>query len=693
MKKLFLLIAVIISIQCFGQFPPGYTGINTRYDWLAGRFRALHMPVFNGIPSLQTGQWAADGAFGMDTSTGRLYIYYNTAWLRVLNAGDSTLYTTITRLKDTADAIRADMGTGGGNPNANVGSAYRLAIPNTNNLKTVSTSNILDIDSSTSNQLNFKTRQTPFSVSSSSGSITLNLNNGYVQYTTLTEDIPTVTISNALDGTVGVWAIIQGAGPYNVTVPGAGLLSLSATSGDTTIVAFVKVGSNYFWHSQAGSSGSITSLTGDVTGTGPGATATTIGNNVVSFAKFQTLNANKLLGARVSGNVVEIGLGSGFSIDASNDLQFSGGSGITINSTAITSGTAQRILFQNGSNQVSQAAGWAITPGNSALLSLTSTNGVLTQRFNLSSGTAGDIEYNGNQFNFWPSGVNVMTLDGTNGVAINTGTFTSGFKLKVNGAFLIQSTTGQRNISSNTVFETNYQNSDNTGGYHDYDTKDHVWWNDGTRTFRITTAAIRPNTSGQLTIGTSSVPFGNTFLGSTNYIDWGNNNARITHSSGLLTSSVDFVVPAETYGVGWNGSNEVPTKNDVYDKIEAVIATIPTVASGTYTPTLTNVTNLDGSTAYALQYMQVGNTITVSGKVDIDPTSNGPTVLGISLPIASTFASNGECGGAGREHANGAAPAGIIADTSNSRAELQIAVGSGTATTITFTFTYKLTPP
>jgi hypothetical protein len=35
-------------------------------------------------------------------------------------------------------------------------------------------------------------------------------------------------------------------------------------------------------------------------------------------------------------------------------------------------------------------------------------------------------------------------------------------------------------------------------------------------------------------------------------------------------------ISAEAYGAGWNGSNEVPTKNDVYDQIES----IPEVASG-----------------------------------------------------------------------------------------------------------------
>ena len=36
------------------------------------------------------------------------------------------------------------------------------------------------------------------------------------------------------------------------------------------------------------------------------------------------------------------------------------------------------------------------------------------------------------------------------------------------------------------------------------------------------------------------------------------------------TFALDISVPAEVYAVGWNGSNEVPTKNDVYDKIESL---------------------------------------------------------------------------------------------------------------------------
>lgn len=45
------------------------------------------------------------------------------------------------------------------------------------------------------------------------------------------------------------------------------------------------------------------------------------------------------------------------------------------------------------------------------------------------------------------------------------------------------------------------------------------------------------------------------------------------------TMTGDLIVPTEAYGVGWNGSNEVPTKDAVYDKIETLAGSIP----GAYT--------------------------------------------------------------------------------------------------------------
>ena len=71
------------------------------------------------------------------------------------------------------------------------------------------------------------------------------------------------------------------------------------------------------------------------------------------------------------------------------------------------------------------------------------------------------------------------------------------------------------------------------------------------------------------------------------------------------------------------------------------------LGAGSYTPTLTGVTNVAASTAYACQWMRVRDVVTVSGKVDVDPTVVGSTKLGISLPIASNLSAAEQCAGVG----------------------------------------------
>jgi hypothetical protein len=69
---------------------------------------------------------------------------------------------------------------------------------------------------------------------------------------------------------------------------------------------------------------------------------------------------------------------------------------------------------------------------------------------------------------------------------------------------------------------------------------------------------------------------------------------------------------------------------------------------GTYTPTLTNTSNITASTAYPAQWMRVGRTVTVSGRVEITAAANSTgTELRVSLPVAATFTALGECCGAG----------------------------------------------
>ena len=111
---------------------------------------------------------------------------------------------------------------------------------------------------------------------------------------------------------------------------------------------------------------------------------------------------------------------------------------------------------------------------------------------------------------------------------------------------------------------------------------------------------------------------------------------------------------------------------------------------GVYTPTLANVANLDGSTAYVCQYSRHGNMVTVSGKVDVNPTAAVATRLGISLPIASAFTVAEDCGGVAFALAIAGQGAAILADAVNDRAQMEWIAGDLTNQPMHFSFMYRV---
>lgn len=121
-----------------------------------------------------------------------------------------------------------------------------------------------------------------------------------------------------------------------------------------------------------------------------------------------------------------------------------------------------------------------------------------------------------------------------------------------------------------------------------------------------------------------------------------------------------------------------------------VTISAPTVTGGTYTPTLTNTTNITSSTAFLCQYMRVDGVVTVSGKVTIDPTNNGQTtVLGMTIPIASDFGAEQDCGGVSSciDVTQGA---GIKADAANNRVTFSFMASTSAVKDHFFSFTYRI---
>jgi hypothetical protein len=112
------------------------------------------------------------------------------------------------------------------------------------------------------------------------------------------------------------------------------------------------------------------------------------------------------------------------------------------------------------------------------------------------------------------------------------------------------------------------------------------------------------------------------------------------------------------------------------------------VISGTYTPTLTGVTNVAATTSAVCQYMRVGSVVTVSGRVNIDPTAaSAITSIRISLPVASNFAATGQCSGSGMGDLN-LEPVGVYGDAANNEARLDFVPLNNANQIVGFHFTY-----
>lgn len=131
---------------------------------------------------------------------------------------------------------------------------------------------------------------------------------------------------------------------------------------------------------------------------------------------------------------------------------------------------------------------------------------------------------------------------------------------------------------------------------------------------------------------------------------------------------------------------------DLSDLAKRYLLSIPRLASGTYTPTLTAVANVAAKTAYACQVLRVGISVTVSGQVDIDPTAGATlTQLGISLPLASALTAASQCAGTAVAPAVAGYAAAIRGDATNDRAELAFTAGADAANRAWyFSFTYQL---
>src|SRR3990167_8123706 len=203
-------------------------------------------------------------------------------------------------------------------------------------------------------------------------------------------------------------------------------------------------------------------------------------------------------------------------------------------------------------------------------------------------------------------------------------------------------------------------------------------------------AVFAPVTTDNAALCSTSLMWSDLFLASGSVINFNSGDVTLTHSANLLTlAGGDFTVSGALNVTGTTtlaAALTGPLRAD-----SGVVSVDSTLVASTYIPTLTNVANLDGSTAYSCQYMRVGATVTVSGQVDIDPTvALASTQLGISLPVASNLANANECCGTAFASSIAGQGAAILGDAVNNRAQLQYIAGDVTNQAMYFSFTYRI---
>ncbi len=176
-------------------------------------------------------------------------------------------------------------------------------------------------------------------------------------------------------------------------------------------------------------------------------------------------------------------------------------------------------------------------------------------------------------------------------------------------------------------------------------------------------------------------------------LDWTYNDGAGTASASLVSASVVFaklqniatsrIVGRATAG---SGSMEELTAAQVATIVATAIASELNLTATSYSQTLTNVTNVDSSTALGSVYLRLGNVVLVAGAAQIDATALAATEVGISLPVASNLGAF-DCWGAAGANAIQQSGA-ILADAANDRARIQYVATSTAAQVMWYVFGY-----
>jgi len=159
-------------------------------------------------------------------------------------------------------------------------------------------------------------------------------------------------------------------------------------------------------------------------------------------------------------------------------------------------------------------------------------------------------------------------------------------------------------------------------------------------------------------------------------------NGSLYATSGVRFSGVPLGIPSVTtpFSLYIDGNGTV-FKDSVY-----------AYPVSSYTPVLTNTTNIDSSTAFITYYKEEGDWVHVWGEVELNPTAATTlTVLEMSIPLGATFSASRELAGTAATDDNSVAQ--IKGSTSNGRAIFRLTPNHSNMATYSFAFSYKKVNP
>lgn len=169
--------------------------------------------------------------------------------------------------------------------------------------------------------------------------------------------------------------------------------------------------------------------------------------------------------------------------------------------------------------------------------------------------------------------------------------------------------------------------------------------------------------------------------------------AVYTSPSGFGSAVIRLYIDDSSGNVGIGTSTSPGSKLDVQGSFQADSITNDTgLAAGTFTPTRSAESNLDANvTMTEAQYMRVGNTVTMSGRVTgVDPTAPGAASFEFTLPVASNLGAVEDLAGVGFCGAIAGQGAAITGSVANNTAVFSWIAADLTSQSWSYTLTYQV---